>query len=149
MTSTFHELILVIRTYGFDLMALSKTWLKDNHQLLSHVFIPGYVHEFSNRDHILIWPNFSRPRMVCKGGKHAVRTYHLQGRHSHFDRGHKRRLVATKYHLSTPVLSMFNLTQYEQKPTRITPTSETLTDHIVSNNPKRVTPAYWCSTMSK
>ena len=32
-----------------------------------------------------------------------------------------------------------NLTQHVQKPTRITPTSETLIDHIVSNNPKSVT----------
>ncbi|KAL9979131.1 hypothetical protein ACROYT_G016745 [Oculina patagonica] len=37
------------------------------------------------------------------------------------------------------LLSTFNLTQHVQKPTRITPHSETLIDHIVSSDSKRVT----------
>jgi len=52
MTSTFDKLLLVIQRYGFDMVMLSETWLKDNPQLLSHVTIPGYANEFRNRDKI-------------------------------------------------------------------------------------------------
>jgi exonuclease III len=52
MTSTFDDLLLVIRTYGFDIVTLSETWLKDNPQLLNHVSISGYGHEFRNREQI-------------------------------------------------------------------------------------------------
>lgn len=52
MTSTFDELLLVIQRYGFDMVTLSETWLKDNPELLNHVSIPGYVNEFRNRDKI-------------------------------------------------------------------------------------------------
>lgn len=52
MTLTFQGLLLVIRTRGFDLVTLSETWMKDNHQLLSHASITGYVDEFWNRDQI-------------------------------------------------------------------------------------------------
>ena len=45
MTSTIDDLLLVIRTYGFDIVTLSETWLKDNPQLLNHVSISGYGHE--------------------------------------------------------------------------------------------------------
>ena len=41
----------------------------------------------------------------------------------------------------TDFLSTFNLTQHVQKPTRVTPHSETLIDHIISNDSKRVTHA--------
>ena len=33
-------------------MSLSETWLKDNQLLLNHVSIPGYIHEFRNKDGI-------------------------------------------------------------------------------------------------
>ena len=39
----------------------------------------------------------------------------------------------------TDFLNMFNLTQHVQKPTRVTPHSETLIDHITSNDSKLVT----------
>ena len=52
MTSTFDDLLLVIRTYCFDIVTLCETWLKDNPQLLNHVFISGYGHEFRNREQI-------------------------------------------------------------------------------------------------
>ena len=52
MTSTFDDLHLVIQRYGFDVVTLSETWLKDNPQLLSHVSIPGYANKFRNRDKI-------------------------------------------------------------------------------------------------
>jgi hypothetical protein len=43
----------------------------------------------------------------------------------------------TKQYLD--LLSTFDLTQHVQKATRITQTTTTLIDHIISNNPKRVT----------
>ena len=55
MTSTFHELSLLISDYPFDIVTLSETWLKNNQLLLNHVSIPGYVATYRNRD-------------VCKGG---------------------------------------------------------------------------------
>ena len=52
MTTTFDDLCHIIQRYEFDVVKLSETWLKDNPQLLSHVFIPGYANEFRNRDKI-------------------------------------------------------------------------------------------------
>ena len=43
MTSTFDELLITVQDYGFDIITLSETWLKDNKHLLDHVSIPGYV----------------------------------------------------------------------------------------------------------
>ena len=37
------------------------------------------------------------------------------------------------------LLDRFHLSQHVKKPTRTTPTSRTLIDHIISNEPKRVT----------
>ena len=55
MTSTFDELSLLISDYPFDIVALSETWLKNNHLLLNHVSRPVYVATYCIRD-------------VCKGG---------------------------------------------------------------------------------
>ena len=55
MTSTFHELSLLISDYPFDIVTLSETWLKNNQLLLNDVSIPSYVATYRNRD-------------VCKGG---------------------------------------------------------------------------------
>lgn len=52
MTTTFDGLHHIIQRYGFDVVTLSETCLKDNPQLLSHVSIPGYANEFKNRDKI-------------------------------------------------------------------------------------------------
>ena len=52
MTSTFNELLLTVPTYHLDVVSLSETCLKDNHLLLNHVSIPGYIQEFRNRDGI-------------------------------------------------------------------------------------------------
>ena len=52
MTSTFDSLHVVVQTYGFDVVTLSETWLKDNPHLLSHICIPGYANEFRNRDKV-------------------------------------------------------------------------------------------------
>lgn len=52
MTTTFDDLHHIIQRYGFDVVTLSETCLKDNPQLLSHVSIPGYANEFKNRDKI-------------------------------------------------------------------------------------------------
>ncbi len=50
----------------------------------------------------------------------------------------------------TELLYMLNLTQHVEKATRVTRTSETLIDHIVSNDPKHVTytDVIPCSNMS-
>ena len=50
MTSTFYELSLLISDYPFDIVALSETWLKNNHLLLNHVSIPVYVATYRIRD---------------------------------------------------------------------------------------------------
>ena len=41
-----------MQKYGFEILTLSETWLKDNPYLLSHVSVPGYASEFRNRDKI-------------------------------------------------------------------------------------------------
>ena len=50
MTSMFNEFLMTIQTYPFDIITLSETWLKDNHLLLEYVSVPGYSHEFRNRN---------------------------------------------------------------------------------------------------
>ena len=52
MTSSFDELVMTIKQYPFDIITMSKTWLKDNKYLLDYVSIPGYVNVFRNRDRI-------------------------------------------------------------------------------------------------
>ena len=39
----------------------------------------------------------------------------------------------------TDMIESFNLHQHVNKPTRTTPTSQTLIDHIISNMPNRIT----------
>ena len=39
----------------------------------------------------------------------------------------------------TDMIESFNLHQHVNKPTRMTPASQTLTDHIISNMPNRIT----------
>ena len=50
VTSSFDEFNLMLTTYGFDIVALSETWLKDNNFLLDYVTIPGYNSEYRNRE---------------------------------------------------------------------------------------------------
>lgn len=52
MVSTFDNLLIAIERYFFDIITMSETWLKENSLLLQHVTIPGYVHEFNNRDKV-------------------------------------------------------------------------------------------------
>ena len=52
MVSTFDELLLTVKEYPFDAIAMSETWLKNNELLLQHVTIPGYSCEFRNRESI-------------------------------------------------------------------------------------------------
>ncbi len=192
MTSTFDELLLVIRTYGFDVVTLSETWLKDNPQLLRHVSIPGYGQEFRNREQIKGGGvgAYIKESVKYKRRKDIESKYpdlehlwlEIQGRnkHSHLLLGTIYRstrildtqqwlaqmenllsqlttswdglliltgdininLLKSDAHLTKQyldLLSTFDLTQHVQKATRITQTTTTLIDHIISNNPKRVT----------
>jgi exonuclease III len=52
MVSTFDELLVTIKEYPFDVIAMSETWLKNNPHLLHYVTIPGYTNVFRNRDDI-------------------------------------------------------------------------------------------------
>ena len=52
MVSTFDELLVTIREYPFDVIAMSETWMKNNPHLLQYVSIPGYTNLFRNRDEI-------------------------------------------------------------------------------------------------
>ena len=52
MVSTFDELLVTIKEYPFDVIAMSETWLKDNPHLLNYVTIPGYSQVFRNREKI-------------------------------------------------------------------------------------------------
>jgi len=44
----FTEFEKLMNTYEFDIMTLSKTWLKDDVNLLNHVIIPGYKPEYNH-----------------------------------------------------------------------------------------------------
>lgn len=50
MVSTFDNLLITVKEYPFDIIAMSETWLKDNNLLLQYVTIPGYCHAFRNRE---------------------------------------------------------------------------------------------------
>ena len=52
MVSTFDDLLVTIREYPFDVVAMSETWMKNNPHLLQYVSIPGYTNLFCNRDEI-------------------------------------------------------------------------------------------------
>ncbi len=52
MTSSIDEFRLLLETYKFDIVALSKTWVKDNPLLFDHVSIPEYTFEYHNQDKI-------------------------------------------------------------------------------------------------
>ena len=52
MVSTFDELLVTIREYPFDVIAMSETWMKNNPHLLQYVSIPGYTNLFRNLDEI-------------------------------------------------------------------------------------------------
>ena len=54
MVSTFDELLVTIREYCFDVVAMSETWMKNNSHLLKYVSIPGYTNLFRNRDDIRV-----------------------------------------------------------------------------------------------
>ena len=49
MVSTCDNLRLVIERFGYDIITMSETWLKDNQLLLDHLAILGYVHAFNHR----------------------------------------------------------------------------------------------------
>ena len=48
---TFDEFTCMLNTQKFDIMTLSKTWLKDNPDLLDYVKIDGYEVKFRNKEH--------------------------------------------------------------------------------------------------
>ena len=50
MLSTFDELLVTIKEFPLDIIAMSETWLKNNPYLLNYVTIPGYSLLFRNRD---------------------------------------------------------------------------------------------------
>ena len=52
MLSTFDELLVTIKEYSFDVIAMSETSLKNNPHLLNYVTIPGYSILYRNRDNI-------------------------------------------------------------------------------------------------
>ena len=52
MVSTFDELLIAIREYPFNLVAMSETWMKNNPHLLQYVSIPGCTNLFCNHDEI-------------------------------------------------------------------------------------------------
>ena len=49
MITTFDNLLITVNHYSFDVITMSKTWLKENNVLLQHVTIPGYAQAFNNR----------------------------------------------------------------------------------------------------
>jgi hypothetical protein len=52
MTSSIDEFRLLLETYKLDIVALSKTWVKDNPLLFDQVSIPEYTFEYHNRDKV-------------------------------------------------------------------------------------------------
>ena len=38
----------MLNTYKFDIIALSESWIKDNHHHLDYIKIPGYIPIFKN-----------------------------------------------------------------------------------------------------
>jgi len=50
MTSTFDEFQLMVHQTKFDIITLSKTWLKNDRHLLEYVKLPGYNFTYRNRD---------------------------------------------------------------------------------------------------
>ena len=191
-TSTFDDLLLVIQKYGFEILTLSETWLRDNPYLLSHASIPGYASQFRNRDKIKGGGvgAYIKTDVKYKRRKDIESRYpdlkhlwlEIKGRniHSHLLLGtiyRSTRIMDTQQWLThmesmlsdlttswaglliitgdmnidilkpsdslakkyNDLLYTFNLTQHVEKATRTTQVSETLIDHIISNDPKRVT----------
>ena len=50
MTSTFDEFQFMVNGSKFDIITLSKTWLKNDKHLLEYVSLPGYKFSYRNRD---------------------------------------------------------------------------------------------------
>ena len=50
MTSTFDEFQFMVNGSKFDIITLSKTWLKNDKHLLEYVSLPGYKFSCRNRD---------------------------------------------------------------------------------------------------
>ena len=50
MTSTFGEFQFMVNESKFDIITLSKTWLKNDRYLLEYVSLPGYKFSYRNRD---------------------------------------------------------------------------------------------------
>ena len=49
MITTFENLLITVNHYSFDVITMSKAWLKENNVLLQHVTIRGYAQAFNNR----------------------------------------------------------------------------------------------------
>jgi len=192
MTSTFDELLITVQDYGFDIITLRETWLKDNKHLLDHVSIPGYVNEFRNRYSIRgggvgayikdsikyrrrkdiesCYPEFEHLWLEIKSrNKHSQLLLGTMYRSSRILSNQEwlqqmedlltdlttswnglliltgdfnidlfqPDVALTKQYLD--LLQMFNLSQHVKEATRTTPISRTLIDHIITNDPKRVT----------
>ena len=50
MVSTFNEFQFMIYITKFDIITLSKTWLKNGKHLIEYVSLPGYKLSYRNRD---------------------------------------------------------------------------------------------------
>ena len=50
MSSTFDEFQVMLCQHPFDIITLSKTWLRNDKNLLQNVQIPGYSFYYKNRD---------------------------------------------------------------------------------------------------
>ena len=50
MSCTFDEFQFMINQTNFDVITLSKTWLKNDKHLLEYVRLPGYEFAYRNRD---------------------------------------------------------------------------------------------------
>ena len=50
MSSTFDEFQVMLYQHPFDIITLSKTWLRNDKNLLQNVQIPGYSFYYKNRD---------------------------------------------------------------------------------------------------
>ena len=192
MVSTFDELLVTIKEYPFDVIAMSETWLKDNPHLLNYVTIPGYSQVFRNREKIrgggvgfyiregIMFKRRMDIENVEPDLEHIWLEVDGRNRHSkmllgviyrsesmdnfsswiektenllshlttiwdgllvltgdmNVDLGKPNATNAKQY---TDMLESFNLHQHVNKPTRITSTSQTLIDHIISNMPNRIT----------
>ena len=51
LSASTDEFNVKLITYGFDIISISETWLKENKNLIDYVQIWGYEFSYNNRDH--------------------------------------------------------------------------------------------------